>query len=102
MVFVDAESLKDGREAVLTGGGRLQPEAPVQYLEWPMWAKSLRQFSVPEDKGIGDVVLRIIGNEKSEAFKAWFQKIFNRPCNCDSRLKQWNALYPLTTDAKRE
>lgn len=67
----------------------------VSYDQWPMWAKALKQFSVSEDKGIGDVVLRIIGDEKSEAFKAWFQKTFNQPCGCDGRLAQWNALYPL-------
>lgn len=68
---------------------------PQPSSEWPIWARALRQLSKPEDKGIGDVVLRIIGNENSEAFKTWHLKIFNRPCNCDGRLAQWNALYPL-------
>jgi len=70
------------------------PKDPVASDQWPIWARALKQFSKPEDKGIGDVVLRIIGDEKSEAFKAWHQKIFGRPCNCVGRLKRWNAIYP--------
>lgn len=62
---------------------------------WPVWARVLRQFSKPEDKGIGDVVLRIIGNENSESFKAWHMNIFGKPCNCNGRLNRWNVLYPL-------
>jgi len=95
MVFVEGDSLEDARQLAICGAGRLQPEIPLPYSEWPTWAKALRQFSTPDDKGIGDVVLRIIGDENSEAFKAWFQKIFNRPCNCDGRLRQWNSIYPL-------
>lgn len=62
---------------------------------WPIWAKALRQFSVPEDKGIGDVVARIIGNENSAKFKAWYEVTFNRKCGCIGRQKQWNLRYPL-------
>ena len=63
--------------------------------QWPLWAKALRQFSTPEDKGIGDVVARIIGNENSIAFKAWFESTFKRKCGCTGRQAQWNLRYPL-------
>lgn len=74
---------------------RVENRKAIPRSKWPIWARALRQFSNPEDKGIGDVVLRIIGNENSESFKAWHQKLFGNPCNCNGRLKRWNALYPL-------
>ncbi len=63
--------------------------------EWPIWAKAMKHFSNPEDKGIGDTVARMIGDEKSEAFKAWHHATFGKPCNCNGRQSRWNRLYPL-------
>ncbi len=63
--------------------------------EWPIWAKSLKHFAKPEDSGIGDVVARMIGDEKSAAFKAWHYATFGKPCNCSGRQARWNRLYPL-------
>ncbi len=63
--------------------------------EWPIWAKALKKFATPEDKGIGDVVARMIGDEKSEAFKAWHLVTFGKACNCTDRRERWNRLYPL-------
>jgi len=64
--------------------------------EWPIWAKALKQFSTPEDKGIGDVVARMIGDETSAKFKAWHLATFGKPCGCTGRQKLWNTKYPLT------
>ncbi len=61
----------------------------------PIWAKALKQFSTPEDKGIGDVVARIIGYENSAKFKAWHLATFGRPCGCNGRQARWNRMYPL-------
>lgn len=63
--------------------------------EWPVWAKALKQFSTPEDKGIGDVVARMIGDENSATFKAWHLATFGRPCNCTARRDRWNRQFPL-------
>lgn len=74
---------------------------PGEYLvespstEWPIWAKSLKLVAKPGDKGLGDVVARIIGDENSEAFKEWYRKTFNKPCGCNGRQARLNALYPL-------
>ncbi len=62
---------------------------------WPLWAVSFKHLSTPEDKGIGDVIARMIGDEKSEAFKAWHMATFGTPCNCAARRELWNRLYPL-------
>jgi len=71
---------------------------PVQSIptnEWPIWAKAISQFSTPNDKGIGDVVARMIGDEASAKFKAWHIATFGRPCNCANRKERWNRQYPL-------
>ena len=63
--------------------------------KWPVWAKALRQFSTENDRGIGDVVARMIGDETSAAFKAWFESTFKKPCGCKGRRAIWNLRYPL-------
>lgn len=73
----------------------MQAARAQQPKEWPLWAKSLKQFATSDDKGIGDVVARMIGNEKSIAFKTWFRATFNRDCGCDGRQSEWNRRFPL-------
>ncbi len=63
--------------------------------DWPLWAKALAQFATPEDKGIGDVVARMIGAENSEKFKQWHIKTFGKSCGCNGRQARLNAQYPL-------
>ncbi len=68
--------------------GPLPPE------QWPSWAKEMKALSVSTDKGIGDVVARVIGDETSEAFKAWLKTTLGKHCagGCIARL---NSAYPL-------
>ncbi len=47
------------------------------------------------DKGLGDIVARVIGPIGGEAFKKWFQRIFGRSCGCSERQDEWNLTYPL-------
>jgi hypothetical protein len=61
----------------------------------PLWAKGLKLLATPEDKGIGDVAARVIGGEKSAAFKAWYKKTFGKSCGCSGRQADWNRRYPL-------
>ena len=63
--------------------------------QWPLWAKALKLLAKPADRGIGDVLARVIGDEKSEAFKAWYKKTFGKDCGCNGRQIRWNRLYPL-------
>ncbi len=63
--------------------------------QWPTWAKALKKLATPEDKGIGDVVARMIGDEASAKFKAWHIATFGKPCNCTGRRERWNRQYPL-------
>ncbi len=67
--------------------------------QWPLWAKALAQLATPEDKGIGDVTARMIGDERSEKFKAWYLVTFGKKCGCNGRQKLWNQKYPLNLKA---
>jgi len=69
--------------------------AAIPYDQWPIWAKAFKQLSNPFDKGIGDVVQRIIGDVNSEAFKAWHKNTFGKDCNCTGRRNSWNLKFPL-------
>lgn len=69
-------------------------------LEWPLWAKAFKLAAKPEDKGVGDVVRRLIGEENSDKFKAWFKKTTGKDCGCTGRQARWNQMYPLTTNEK--
>ncbi len=95
MIFVQAETLEEARECWMERGKLDSPLFPVPQKDWPIWAKALKATANPEDKGIGDVVARKIGDEKSEAFKAWHLATFGKPCNCTARRERWNRLYPL-------
>ncbi len=70
----------------------------VNYSQWPVWAKALSKLAKPEDKGIGDVTKRMIGDETSIAFKAWFKVTFGKDCGCAGRQREWNLKYPLGND----
>ena len=95
MVFVRADSLEEARECWREG--QLDHGIfPIPDNQWPIWAKALRQFSKPEDKGIGDVVARIIGDENSEAFKSCYEATFHQPCGCTGRQAKWNREFPLS------
>ncbi len=65
--------------------------------QWPIWSKALKQLATPEDKGIGDVIARIIGDENSAKFKAWHIATFGKHCNCNGRQARWNRQFPLNT-----
>ena len=77
------------------------PKSPTKKLvvnpesKWPLWAKAMKRFAKPEDKGIGDVVARMIGDTNSEAFKMWYLRQFGKICGCAGRQAQWNMQFPL-------
>ncbi len=95
------KELLDGKE-ITDNLGILKPVPPLHPIhieDWPLWAKGLAMMSKPEDKGIGDVVSRIIGNENSEKFKAWHLATFGKVCGCNGRQKLWNMKYPINSKA---
>jgi hypothetical protein len=96
------EHLIDGLPQPIIGTPAQQPAHPARHPsqarfkpKWPKWAKALKHLAQPEDKGIGDVVARMIGAGNSAAFKAWYKLTFGKDCGCTDRQADWNRKYPL-------
>jgi hypothetical protein len=62
--------------------------------KWPLPFKLLTSKRQPGDKGIGDIIHRLIGETNSEKFKQWFLDSFGHSCGCDARREKWNYQYP--------
>lgn len=88
-VFVEADSVEQAQSLAV------QSLPSIPFENWPLWAKAISKFAIPEDKGVGDVIARKIGAENSAAFKAWYEMMFGKPCGCAGRHAQYNLLYPL-------
>lgn len=82
------------REAALRER-RFHKVRAVALHKWPIWARGLKLAAAQQDKGIGDVVARLIGDERSQAFKAWCKNTFGKECGCSGRQHRWNRMYPL-------
>jgi hypothetical protein len=68
-------------------------EPPNRAEQWPLWARTIGAFRKEGEVGVGDTVKRVIGNQNSEAFKAWYKKTFNRDCGCCGRQTNLNNQY---------
>lgn len=75
-------------ENAIQGANEYRPDL------WPLWARTMHGLRMPEDKGVGDTVERIIGKDNAEAFKKFYMTTFKRVCSCDGRRDTWNILYP--------
>jgi hypothetical protein len=62
--------------------------------DWPLFARAMRFFREPEDIGVGDTIARIIGPNRSHAFKEFYRKTFGKDCGCGNRQQRLNRLYP--------
>lgn len=94
-VFINGVEVLDGSVSFPAPVRLNKPKATHTMGRWPLWAKALKVLAKPEDKGVGDVVARIIGDENSEAFRIWYLKTFGKPCGCNGRQDRWNRIYPL-------
>jgi len=95
--WVDAYNAKiceanNWREFYIAGGGE-HHSCRIEYDGWPLWAKAMEKLRTPEDKGVGDTVHRIIGEDNSDKLKEWYLKTFHRICGCDGRKAEWNVKY---------
>lgn len=64
---------------------------PVE--EWPAWAWLIVLAREPQDKGLGDTAVHVIGDASSEWFKRWFHEKFGRSCGCTNRQRWMNLRY---------
>lgn len=90
-------SARPGRAAG-EGMVRVQPPAsrvtPLAPEKWPLWANVIRKFARKGDTGLGDTVVHLIGDARSERFKKWFARKFGRSCGCTERQAWLNRHYP--------
>lgn len=63
--------------------------------EWPLLAKPLKLMAKPTDRGLGDIVARVVGPVGGDAFKLWYKRTFGRDCGCGDRQKFLNTRFPL-------
>lgn len=71
------------------------PKRGVRSPKWPFVLEPLKLLAKDGDKGLGDIVERVIGKVGGEEYKKWYAKIFGRPCSCNERRDSLNADYPL-------
>ena len=77
------------------GAGTVSGPVIVTPAPWPKILLPLKLLAQPGDRGLGDIIERVIGPIGGEAFKAWHLKVFGRPCGCAARRDAWNAKYHL-------
>lgn len=65
------------------------------YGVWPFFLQPLKLLAKPEDKGLGDIVERVIGPVGGDVYKAWYEKTFDKPCSCNKHQDRLNEVYPL-------
>lgn len=62
---------------------------------WPILLQPFRLLAKEGDKGLGDIVHRMIGDANSDKYKAWHMRIFGKPCGCSERQNSLNEEFPL-------
>jgi len=67
---------------------------PLPMDAWPQWAKDLAEARQLEDKGVGDTVIHVIGEVRSEKFKSWFREKLGTNCGCTERQRWLNQKFP--------
>ena len=76
----------------------VQPSAPritpTPIGEWPLWARAIEKLRHTADRGLGDTIVHLIGDTRSERFKKWFARKFGRTCGCAKRQRWLNHKFP--------
>lgn len=67
---------------------------PLAFVDWPTWAKELSQSRKIGDSGLGDTVIHVLGDARSEKFKNWWQDTLKTTCGCTERQAWLNARFP--------
>lgn len=80
--------------AAIATAGKQQAATALPFDKWPAWAKELATDRQPNDIGLGDTMVHVIGDERSEKFKAMFREKLGKSCGCDSRQAWLNAKFP--------
>jgi len=68
--------------------------APTPIEKWPFWARAAANFRREKDIGLGDTIVHLIGDARSERFKKWFARKIGRGCGCTERQRWLNQVFP--------
>jgi hypothetical protein len=66
----------------------------IPYAQRPLWARAVAIYRHEGDTGLGDTVKHLIGDERSERFKRWFERKFGKSCGCSDRQAWLNRRFP--------
>jgi hypothetical protein len=76
-------------------GAKIFVETPIPSKDWPIWLRPSKLLAIEGDKGLGDIVERVIGPVGGDAYKIWYLKTFGKTCGCTHRQDGLNERYPL-------
>lgn len=62
---------------------------------WPLLLQPLKLLAKGGDRGLGDIIERVVGPIGGEAYKKWHLKIFGTSCSCSERRDSLNVDFPL-------
>jgi hypothetical protein len=71
---------------------------PLPRSDWPLWARAIAKFRRPGDLGLGDTLVHLIGDARSNRFKKWFTRKFGKSCGCTERQRWLNRRFPYAAD----
>jgi hypothetical protein len=70
-------------------------QKPIPYDDWPIGFRILARIAAkPEDKGMGDLIERMIGPIGGGKFKIWHKRVTGKDCSCGTRKQKLNELHP--------
>jgi hypothetical protein len=79
-----------------TINGVHQSLTKAELKEWPIFLRPMKLMAKDGDKGLGDIVERVIGPIGGEAYKLWYKTTFGKECAaCLKRKGDLNLRYPL-------
>lgn len=67
---------------------------PMVRSDWPLFIQVIAKFQKSGEIGIGDTIVRLIGKDRSDAFKKWFERKFQKSCGCTDRQRWLNRRFP--------
>jgi hypothetical protein len=70
-------------------------ERGIKSPSWPLILMPLKLLAQSGDRGLGDIVERVVGPIGGDLYKIWYRKIFGKPCGCQERKENLNTEYPL-------
>lgn len=85
----------EGKEQIRNRFSDPAPKRGGGSKKWPFVLEPMKLLAKDGDKGLGDIVERVVGKVGGEEYKRWYFKVFGRHCGCSERRDSLNEDYPL-------